>query len=628
MLRLVVVGLSAALPLVALAWALELFRAVGLVLFAEQVLMTMLALAIPLAFLTLSPKGTRRDAEVAVPFYDIAAAALGFAAAAYVAVNYATIFENLFDRPRDATISGAILIVLVVEALRRATGPALTAIVVVFLVYALLGHLVPGELQGRKIALDRLIVYLSMDSNGIAGLPLMVTVTIVIMFVLFGGVLTAAGGGQFFTDWSIAGMGRFRGGGAKIAIVASALFGSISGSAVANVASTGVVTIPLMKKTGFRAQVAGAVESVASTGGQLMPPVMGAAAFLMAELLLISYDKVIIAALVPALIYFFAVFVQVDLIAVRDGIERVPEADIPKGGTVTRNGWYFLIPFAVLIACLFAWGMRPGEAAFWSLVSLLPFGVLFTYDGHRLTFRALWKTLCDTGRIVLDIVLIAAAAGIIIGVLNITSLGFALTLSLIDFAGGNLLLLLIMSAVLSIILGMGMPTVGVYILLATLIAPSLIELGVEPIAAHLFVLYFGMMSMLTPPVAIAAFTASIIAKAPPVATATSAVALAWTAFIVPFVFVYDPGILLIGNWGDVALSIARVALGVWLFSAALTGRLFETLSLYERALFLIVGILALLPKPVFADSLTVLLGTLFLAVLSLLVWALRAQRTR
>ncbi|TNF63882.1 MAG: TRAP transporter fused permease subunit [Rhodobacteraceae bacterium] len=613
--RAIITGLSAALPLLALGWALEVFRAVGLALFAEQVLMAMLALTLPLAFLTLSVRGGQRDADAPVPFYDIAAALLGFAAAGYAAVHYGRIFETLFARPVDATIAGGILIVLVIEALRRATGNFLAIIVGLFLLYALVGHLVPGDLQGRRVALDRLTIYLSMDSNGMLGMPLMVTATVVIMFVLFGSYLTAAGGGQFFTDLAMASMGRYRGGSAKIAVVASALFGSISGSAVANVASTGVITIPLMKRAGFRSRIAGGVEAVASTGGQLMPPVMGAAAFLMAELLQIGYDQVMLAALVPALIYFFAVFVQVDLIAVRDGIAAIPEENIPNGRSVFRRGWYFLIPFAVLIAALFWWNLRPGEAAFWSMMSLFPLGFLLRYEGQGLTLGIVWESLCASGRVVVDIILIGAAAGIIIGVLNITSLGFALTLSLIDFAGGSLILLLIMSAVLSVILGMGMPTVGVYILLATLIAPSLIEMGIEPIAAHLFVMYFGMMSMVTPPVAIAAFTASVIAKAPPVGTAVSAVALAWTAFIVPFVFVFEPAILLSGSLGDIIVDIGRLVVGVWIVSGSLVGQLLGPLKGVKRVLFGLIGVLALLPEPALPGNDAVAWATLGLALL-------------
>lgn len=591
--------LTAALPLLALGWSLDLFRAVGLYLFTEQILAGLLALALPTAFLTHNLKGQRRDQAASLPIYDAAAALLGFAAALYIAVRYGAIFSALAERPVDATIAGAIVLVLVVETLRRVTGLALTVVVVAFLIYALVGHFVPGDLQGRQVALDRLVVYLAFDSNGMLGMPLTVTATVVILYVMFGSFLTASGGGQFFTDLSMASMGRYRGGSAKIAVTASALFGSISGSAVANVASTGVVTIPMMKESGFKGRMAGAIEAVASTGGQLMPPVMGAAAFLMAEMLQIGYEKVVIAALIPALIYFFAVFVQIDLIAARDGIAPVPAARIPLTRRVMRSGWYFLLPFAVLIGALFWWGFGPGKAAFWATLALLPLGLLLRYAGTGLRLMDLWHCLTETGRIVIDIVLISAAAGLIIGVLNITSLGFALTLTLTDLAGGLLIVLLILAAVLSIILGMGMPTVGVYILLATVLAPTLIELGVEPIAAHMFVMYFGMLSMITPPVAIAAFTAAVIAKAPPIATAVSAMRLGWTAMVVPFVFVYEPSILMSGPWLEIIFNTLRLALGVWIVSGCLAGYLFRRLSLVSRVLYGLLGVAAIFPSDLF-----------------------------
>lgn len=595
MIRLLVTALCAALPLLSLAWALDLFREVGLYLYGEQVLAGVLGISVTLAFLTRTMNGVRRKPDASVPIIDVLAAAIGLVAATYVLINYESIFETLYERPLDATIAGTVLIVLTLEGLRRSAGNALAIVAVLFLLYGLLGHLVPGDLQGRRVAFDRLAVYLSIDSNGMLGKPLMITASVVIMFIVFGSLLTAAGGGKFFTDLSMAAMGRSRGGSAKIAIVASAFFGSISGSAVANVASTGIITIPLMKEGGFRARVAAAIESVASTGGQLMPPVMGAAAFLMAEMLQVGYDKIVIAALVPACIYFFAVFAQVDLLAARHGITAVPEHRIPRAGTVFSRGWYFVIPFLVLVGGLFWLGMRPEAAAFWSSVVVVGLGMAFRYQGEGLDLRTLWRCIVSSGEIAIDIVLIGAAAGLIIGVLNITSLGFALTLSLIDLAGDHLFFLLVLSAILSIILGMGMPTVGVYILLATLIAPSLAETGVEPIAAHMFVMYFGMMSMITPPVAIAAFTASVIAKAPPIATAGYAVRLGWTSFIIPFVFVFEPAILLSGNWADVAFSIARLVLGVWLISGCLAGQLLRPLSTVEKAIYFIVGAAAVCP---------------------------------
>lgn len=616
--HLISTALAAALPLLSLAWALDLFRAVGLVLFAEQILAAILALALPLVFLGRDLRGAKRQKHDAAPYYDVVAGLVGFLAAGYVTLNYSWIFETLFERPVDATIAGGLLIVLVLEALRRSAGAFLAIVVAVFLLYGLVGHLVPGDLQGRQVALDRLTVYLSIDSNGMLGLPLMVTATAVVMFVLFGAFLTASGGGKFFTDLSMAGMGRYRGGPAKIAITASALFGSISGSAVANVASTGIVTIPMMKDAGFKPRIAGAIEAVASTGGQLMPPVMGAAAFLMAEFLQVGYGTVITAALIPALLYFLAVFVQADLISARDGIAAMDPVDIPRVGRVMLSGWYFIIPFAVLIGALFWFGQRPEAAAFWASAAMLPLGLLLRYQGNGLTLTNLWNAIISTGNIVVDIVMIGAAAGLIIGVLNITSLGFALTLSLVDFAGGSLPILLVLSAVLSIILGMGMPTVGVYILLATLVAPTLIELGVQPLSAHLFVLYFGMMSMITPPVAIAAFTASVIAKAKPVATSVQAIRLGWAAYVVPFIFIYEPAILMNGTNFEIVIASLRVGLGVWVISGCLVGQLFGQLGPVRRSVFALVGLSVLIPSALLPAGDWAAIASLVLAFVAIL----------
>ena len=614
MTRVIVPLLSAALPLTALLWTMNVLRAAGLSLFTEQVLAAMLALALGLTFLTYPARSADGIEARKVPWYDFLAAGLGFAAAAYVAIRYPQIFDTLFERPLDATIAGAVLVVLLLEALRRTAGTFLAAVVLLFLIYALFGHLVPGELQGRRVALDRLLVYVSMDSNGMLGMPLRVSATVVVMFVLFGNLLIVAGGGDFFTDLAKATMGRFRGGSAKIAIIASSLFGSISGSAVANVASTGVVTIPLMKSSGYRGRVSAAIEAVASTGGQLMPPVMGAAAFLMAELLQVGYGTVIVAALIPAILYYISLFAQADLVAARENIAAMDRADIPPITRVLREGGYFIIPFAVLIGSLFMLGLPPVRAVFWSMASLIALGMAFSYAGQKLSFAAVRRAIAATGRTSANIILIGAAAGVIIGVLNITSLGFALTLSLVDFAGGQLVVLLIMAAVLSIVLGMGMPTIGVYILLATLLAPTLVELGVPEIAAHLFVLYFGMMSMITPPVAIAAFTASVIAKSPPVISSVKATQFGWAAYAIPFIFVFEPALLLNGSVLEILLAVARAGLGVWLISACFAGFLKTAIGPAKRALYAGVGLVLLLPSGILPGDGIAALATLLLGI--------------
>jgi TRAP transporter 4TM/12TM fusion protein len=412
------------------------------------------------------------------------------------------------------------------------------------------------------------------------------------------------------------GMGRYRGGSMKIAVLASGLFGSISGSAVANVVGTGVVTIPMIKRDGYPAHKAGAIEAVASTGGQLMPPVMGAAAFLMAEFLAVPYSDIVLAALVPALLYYVALFIQADLEAARLGIRRVPQDQIPPGRAVA-GGLHFVLAFAVLIYLLFWERYQPERAALWAALVLIGTAFAFGYRGERPGLRAIGGSLARTGHGILEIILISAASGLVIGVLNITGLSFNLTYLLVQVGGGSVILLLALSAVVCIILGMGLPTLGVYVLLAALVAPALVELGIEPIAAHLYVLYFGMMSMITPPIALAAFAAAAIAKAPAMATGWAAMKFGWSAYVIPFLFVFSPTLILIGAPLDIALALVTAVIGVWLVSSALAGYFAGPLAPAVRLLFAIAGLMALVPAGAFpgavvSDALGVALGILLM----------------
>ncbi|MEX2372990.1 MAG: TRAP transporter fused permease subunit, partial [Dehalococcoidia bacterium] len=385
----------------------------------------------------------------------------------------------------------------------------LVIIIGVFLLYALFGDVIPGRLQGRTQNWQLLAGYMALDSNGMLGLPISVAATIVIGFILFGTLLGITGGSRFFTDAAMIGMGRFRGGSMKIAVLASGLFGSISGSAVANVVGTGVVTIPMIKRDGYPGHKAAAIEAVASTGGQIMPPVMGASAFLMAEFLAVPYSSIVIAALVPAILYYVALFIQADLEAAKLGIRAVPKSEIPAGRTVAP-GVHFALAFAVLIYLLFWKNYQPERAALISAVVLVATSLLIGYRGERPTIRRLVGSMSRCGHGVVEIILISAASGLVIGVLNVTGLSFNLTYLLVQIGGGSAIVLLVLSAIVCIILGMGLPTLGVYVLLAALVAPALIQVGIDPIGAHLYVLYFGMMSMITPPIALAAFAAASI----------------------------------------------------------------------------------------------------------------------
>ena len=452
-------ALGAALTLGSLAWAADVYRRVGLEIYNEQFYAAMLAVGIALVFVIMPAR--RKTPRTHVPWYDALAALVGVGACVYVAINYEQIFENLTDKPLDGMIVSIIIIALCAEGLRRTAGKILFFFLVGFIVFGLLGHLVPGEFQGEEVALDDMLIYLGIDSNGLFGIAMRVSTTIVIAFVFFGNMLRPAGGGAFFTELSTALMGRYRGGSSKIAIVASSLFGSISGSAVSNVVSTGVITIPMMREGGYPAHSAAAIEAVASTGGQLMPPMMGAAAFVMAELLETQYKEVVLAALIPAILYYVALFIQSDLQAARDGIGRVDEADIPKRWPVVKAGWIFIVPFVVIILALFEWNLQPETAALYAAGTLLPIGLLLGYKGRRMRVEEIWTTLSRTGFNVVEILMIGAAAGMIMGVLNITGLGFGLSLALVKFAQGNLLVLLVLAALVCIVLGMGMPTLGV-----------------------------------------------------------------------------------------------------------------------------------------------------------------------
>jgi TRAP transporter 4TM/12TM fusion protein len=397
-------------------------------------------------------------------------------------------------------------------------------------------------------------------------------------------------------------MGRYRGGPAKIAILGSSLFGTISGSTVSNVLTVGVVTIPLMKQSGYRAHVAAAIEAAASTGGQLMPPVMGIAAFLMAEFLQVPYATVALAALIPALLFYIALFIQVDLEAARRGIQRLEASRIPRVAAVMRAGWYFPIPFVVLVYTLFGLNYEPETAGLAATVTSLALAMLFPFQGKRLGWRDLYAMLRESAFSVLELFMIGAAAGIIIGTLTYSGLGFSLTLVLLNLSGGNLVGLLVVAGIASIILGMGMPTVGVYILLATLIAPALVKMGIDPMAAHMFIMYYGCLSMITPPVAIGAFAAANLASADPMRTGFTAMSFGWTVFVLPFLFVFSGTLLMAGDAWLIVLDFATAVGGVWLVSAAVIGYAVRRLGAAARLYYGIAGLFLLLPAGAFEEA--------------------------
>jgi len=606
-----------AVSLIAIVFSSQLHVSLGYAVFTEQALAAILGFAIAMILIRVRAFGGNRDAAPGrVPWYDIALALLALATALYLAVAFPGLVDKFAFRRGEAFAIGIVLLPLTMEALRRTSGWGLFIIVLAFILYGLYGDVIPGQLQARAHGVSDLVSYLVVDPSAMLGVPLTIVCTVVITFVFFGQLLLNTGASEWFTDIATALMGRFRGGSAKVAVFASGLFGSISGSAVSNVVSTGVITIPMMRQAGYDAKTAGAFEAVASTGGQIMPPVMGAAAFLMAEILQVPYSEVVIAAIVPALLYYVAVFVYADLEAARKKIAPVPAERIPPLLGTLRAGWFFTIPFAVLLYALFARNLAPEESALWAAGSMVAVSWLFGYKGRRIRPRAIYESVRDAGAAAADIVVIGAVAGFIIGIVGISGLGFGLTYVLVQIGAGSLAALLALTALICIVLGMGMPTTAVYLLVAVLAAPPLVELGILPIAAHMYVFYFGIVSLITPPVAVAAYVAASLAGAGAMETALMSVRLGWTSLVVPVMFVMSPDLIMQGSPLNAGIAFVTGVAGVWLATVALVGYFMRPLRWLMRFNFLIAGIALLIPARAFpgADTLE-LAGIVFAAML-------------
>jgi len=577
------------IPVSGIIFVLDLHTKLGVPVFKEQFLCFYLGLTLAAVFLTVPGSQSARSR---LPFYDILLSILALGIGFFGTIVYPTFLDTgpLYAGP-EYVILGIVEILLVLEATRRTTGWVLVILAGAFIFYALFHNIFPQPFYGEPIRFQRLAVYLFLDTAGILGVPMWVSGSVIFAFILLGSFLSFTGGSKVFNDFSMATLARFRGGPAKVAIVGSSLFGMISGSAVANVAAVGVVTIPMMKKSGYSAVKAGAIEAVASTGGQIMPPVMGVAAFVVAELLAVPYSQVAIAAAVPAILYYMVLFMQVDLEAAKFNIKGV---SVPvRLSDVCKRLWIIALPLAVLVYALFILNYEAGLSGVLSVAVLYLFG--FVSKDTRITMRKLVSALEDTGRGLLEIGAISASAGIIIGVLYVTGLGTVISYILLDIGKNSLFLMLLLTALVGIILGMGMPTTSVYIILAVLVAPTLVNMGIMPMAAHLFIFYFGVISMITPPVCLATYAAASIAGSPMVKTGILAVRFGLASFIIPFVFVYSPGLILRGSGLDIFLAVASTTCGLFFVSAGVVGYLFRNLNVLERLLFTIGGIGILFP---------------------------------
>ena len=490
----------------------------------------------------------------------------------YFIVFFDQVEEHFFRVSEPAAfeiILGMLTLVLTIEATRRTVGWPMALVVLLFFFYPFVTQFMPGILHGRVYSLARITGSLFASSDGLLGIALGIASTVVVMFVMFGQVLVKTGGGKFFIDLALGLLGSVRGGPAKAAVVASALFGTISGSSTANVATTGMITIPLMKSIGYRPSFAGGVEAVASNGGLLMPPVMGAVAFIIAEFLGIPYIQVCYYAVVPAILYFLAVFVMVDLEAARTGLKGLSREELPSVKQTMKNGWFYLLPLVLLVFLLAVLLWSPQKSAFWSLIA---FWVISLFKKEtRLGLKGLVSVFEGTAKAMCIVGLACAGAGIIIGSISMTGLGFKFSGALIDFSGGSMLILLMLTAVACFIMGMGVGAITAYITLAVLIAPVLIQMGVLPIAAHLFVFWWGLTAYITPPIAINAFVAAGISGSSPMKTALQATRLGITNLILPFIFVFNPALILIGSPVDMVLTVIAAILAVTALASALVG---------------------------------------------------------
>jgi len=514
-----------------------------------------------------------------------------------------------------------ILVVLVLEATRRLFGNILMGISIIALLYAYFGNYIPGMVGHKGYSIYRISTTMGLWTEGIFGTPLGISATFVAVFVIFGSFLNQSGIGEFFIRIAYAFFGQTRGGPAKAAIVGSGLMGTVSGSAVANVVTTGTFTIPLMKKVGFSPEFAGAVEAVASSGGQLVPPVMGATAFIMAEMVGLPYANIVVAAIIPAWLYYACLYFTVDAEAGKMGFKGESKENLEDWKVLLKQNWFLFLPLIILVYTLVFMNVSTGQAAFWAICST----VIITLYAKRknFSFKLIVHSLESGGYGMLEIAIVTAMAGLITGVLSLTGLGLKVSGLLVGLAGGNTLLLLVLSMIVSIIAGMGLPIVACYLLLAVLVAPALVSMGVSVLGAHLFIFIFGIFSAITPPVAIAAYVAAGIARGNPMKTGWIATKIALPLFLVPYTFAYNPALIAQGAPIDIGISVVTATIGIFFFASGLVGYLkYYSLNQLSRIVAACAGVLCIWP-----GMITDLVGIALGGALWLYLWSRNKTKT-
>ncbi|MBP3365723.1 MAG: TRAP transporter permease [Treponema sp.] len=580
--------------------AFQLYATLSGAITAQVLRATHLAFVQLLAFL-LFPASKKLPRHT-LPWYDIALGLAGAACWMYIVVNFQPIVRRAgMYTPADLAVA-VIGILILCESCRRIVGLPILIIAVCFILYAFIGSYLPGFFNHRGYSLRRVATHLFYNTEGIMGTPIGACSTFIFLFILFGALLEKTGIGQFFIDICNSIAGGASGGPAKVAVLTSALLGTVSGSSVSNTVGSGSFTIPMMKKLGYKSEFAGAVEAAASTGGQLMPPIMGAAAFLMAESLGLPYITIVKAAVIPAVLYFTGIFITVHLEAHKLGLKGLPREQLPKFLPLLLKKGYMLLPLIVIVAFL-CMGRTAVYAALMGIVCCLAIGLVTSFadlaHGKKPSFgmNDLVEVACTGARNIISVAIACAMAGIIIGIVTLTGIGLKFGAGLISVSHGIPLITLFLTMISSIILGMGAPTTANYLITSTITAGAIIGLGFQPLAAHMFAFYFGIIADVTPPVALAAIAGAAIAKARPIQTAFNATKLAIGAFLIPYMFVFNPQMLMIGTTVSSVLFICVTALiGMFALSVALEGYAFRTVHAVQRILFGCAGILCVIPE--------------------------------
>ncbi|MGO1119252.1 TRAP transporter permease [Rhodovibrionaceae bacterium A322] len=606
----------------------------GYTLLGNQYLYFLIALLMPLTFIfwplnskeRLFEKGEKRTGWIAqVPFYDVILFALSLACGLFLAANAETIIYEGWEyaAPDNAIWMSYLLWALVLDAARRVGGMAIFVIVLALSFYPLYAGDLPDALSGQPVPLADTAIYHTMSEESLLGIPMRAFGNLVVGFLIFGVALQYTGGGQFFLNLAFALLGKVRGGPAKVAIFSSGLMGSMSGSVITNVLTTGVMTIPAMRKVGFARSYAAGVETCASTGGVLMPPIMGATAFVMATFLEVPYIDIAIAAVIPSALYFFGLFMQIDAYAARVGLEGLPKTELPSLKQTMKEGWYFVVVFILLIWMLIGLNQE-SWAPYYATALLIGINQVFPY--HRWGWQDLKNFITGTGRLFVELTSLLGGIGLIVGALVVTGKLGNIANDLLSLAGGNVYILLLMGAATSFLLGIGMTVTAAYIFLAVALAPALIKGGLDPMAVHLFILYWGMLSYITPPVALGAFAASTIAQCKPMSAGFQAMRLGTIIYFIPFFFVFDTAFLLRGDAMSILTTLVDALLGITLLAAALQGYLLRfgslgsgPLALASRIILGVAGIFLAVPGGglVPLDNLELWIVTLVLTAIAL-----------